>query len=154
MKIMDNKKLYRSRKNKVLGGVAGGLAEYFNIDPTLIRLLWIVFIFAAGGGVLAYIVCWIIIPEEPQNSTTTQEKEKKTKQKDSTEDRIVHPASISIGNIIIGVLIALFGVAFLLRNLGVCFFHKYWFSFSDVETLWPLLLVAIGILIIYKNIKR
>lgn len=58
------KRLYRSKKNRVIAGVCGGIAEYFNIDPTLIRLLWILFIFAGGSGILAYIIAWIIIPLE------------------------------------------------------------------------------------------
>ena len=59
------KKLYRSIKNRVIGGVCGGLGDYLNLDPVLIRVLWIVLLFAAGLGVLAYIIAWIIIPEEP-----------------------------------------------------------------------------------------
>ena len=58
------KRLYRSRKDKVLGGICGGIAEYFNVDPTLIRLLWILVIFA-GFGILAYLIAWIIIPLNP-----------------------------------------------------------------------------------------
>jgi len=45
--------------------VCGGIAEYFNIDPTLVRLIWAVLVFAYGTGLLAYILAWIIIPEEP-----------------------------------------------------------------------------------------
>ncbi len=60
-----NKKLYRSRKDKMLGGVAGGLAEYFEIDPTLVRIAFIIVLFLGGTGVLAYIILWIVVPEEP-----------------------------------------------------------------------------------------
>ncbi len=59
------KKLYRSRENKKVGGVCGGIAEYFNLDPTLVRLGAIVLIFIWGAGLLAYIVAWAIIPERP-----------------------------------------------------------------------------------------
>ena len=58
------KKLYRSKKNRVIAGVCGGIGEYFNVDPTLIRLAWILFVLAGGAGILAYIVAWIIIPEK------------------------------------------------------------------------------------------
>ena len=58
------KKLYRSKKNKVIAGVCGGIGEYFNIDPVIIRLLWTLFIFVGGSGILAYIIAWIIIPQE------------------------------------------------------------------------------------------
>ena len=64
MKTNNVRKLYRSKKKRVIAGVCGGIAEYFNIDPTLVRLLWVFFILAAGSGILAYIIAWIIIPEE------------------------------------------------------------------------------------------
>ncbi len=60
------KRLYRSKKERMLGGVAGGIAEYFAVDPTLIRLLWVVSFFMGGAGILAYIVAFIIIPEDPR----------------------------------------------------------------------------------------
>ena len=65
MKTNKNiKRLYRSKKNRMIGGVCGGIGEYFNVDPTLIRLVWILFLFAGGAGLLAYIIAWIIIPLE------------------------------------------------------------------------------------------
>ncbi len=57
------KKLFRSRKNRVIAGVCGGVGEYFGVDPTIIRLLWVVFTLMGGAGILAYIIAWIIIPE-------------------------------------------------------------------------------------------
>lgn len=61
---METKRLYKSRTNRVLCGVCGGIGEYFNVDPTIIRLLCIL-LFCTGGGILAYIIAAIIIPEEP-----------------------------------------------------------------------------------------
>lgn len=58
---MEPKKLYRSQNNKMIAGVCGGLAEYINIDPTVVRLLWVIFGFV-GFGVLAYIIAAFIIP--------------------------------------------------------------------------------------------
>ncbi len=58
------KKLYRVREGKVLAGVCGGIAEYFNLDPTVIRVIWAL-LAATGSGVLAYIICALIIPEKP-----------------------------------------------------------------------------------------
>lgn len=57
----DEKRLYRSEKEKMLCGVCGGIAEYFNVDPTLIRLLWVVLAFT-GAGILAYFIAAVIIP--------------------------------------------------------------------------------------------
>ncbi len=61
---MDEKKrLYKSRNNKMLCGVCAGIADYFNIDPTIVRVLWAVLALAGGSGILAYILCAIIMPE-------------------------------------------------------------------------------------------
>ena len=59
------RKLYRSREGRKLCGVCAGLADYFEIDPTIIRLGWIISIFCFGGGVLAYIIAALVIPNEP-----------------------------------------------------------------------------------------
>ncbi|MDA8218287.1 MAG: PspC domain-containing protein [Dehalococcoidales bacterium] len=60
------KKLYRSRTNRVVAGVAGGMGEYFDVDPTLVRIIWLL-LFLPGGlpGLVPYIICWILIPKEP-----------------------------------------------------------------------------------------
>jgi phage shock protein C len=59
------KKLYRSLKDRKIAGVCGGIGEYFDTDPTLIRLLAVAFVLAGGSGILAYILAWIIVPEAP-----------------------------------------------------------------------------------------
>ena len=61
---MGDKKLYRSNNNKMICGVCGGIGEYFHVDPTVIRLLWVVFVLCAGSGILAYIIAAIIMPVE------------------------------------------------------------------------------------------
>ncbi len=59
----ERKRLYKSRNNKMVCGVCAGIADYFNIDPSIVRVLWAVLALAAGTGVLAYIACAIILPE-------------------------------------------------------------------------------------------
>ena len=59
------KKLYRSRQDSKIAGVCGGIAEYFNVDSTIIRLLAILTIFFGGGGIIAYLVAWLVIPLAP-----------------------------------------------------------------------------------------
>jgi len=61
------KRLYRSGKEKILGGVCGGIAEYFNVDPTIIRIIWILIVLGYGAGIIAYIIAWIIIPKNPKH---------------------------------------------------------------------------------------
>ena len=63
---MNGKRLYRSESNRMLCGVCAGIAEYFNLDPTLIRLAWALFCVLGGSGVLVYILAAIIIPSESQ----------------------------------------------------------------------------------------
>jgi phage shock protein C len=60
------KRLYRSRKEKMLGGVCGGLGEHIDVDPTIIRLVWaVVTVLSVGMGILIYLIAWILIPESP-----------------------------------------------------------------------------------------
>ena len=61
------KKLYRSRTDKKICGVCGGLAKYFNIDPTIVRLALVLCVLFAGFGILAYIIAALVMPEEPEN---------------------------------------------------------------------------------------
>jgi len=58
-------RLYRSATSRVFGGVAGGIAEYFDVDPIIIRMLFVVIAFAGGGGALVYLILWIAIPQRP-----------------------------------------------------------------------------------------
>ena len=62
---MEQKRLYRSRDNRMICGVCGGLAEYLNVDPTLVRLATVLIACMAGSGILAYIIAAIIIPDQP-----------------------------------------------------------------------------------------
>lgn len=61
---MDMRKLFKSNTNRVFCGVCGGIGDYFGIDATVIRLVWALFCFAGGSGVLAYVIAAIIIPSE------------------------------------------------------------------------------------------
>ena len=67
------KKLYRSTKDRWLAGICGGIGEYFALDPTIIRVLFVLFSVFAGGGILAYIILWIIIPQEPEASEPSED---------------------------------------------------------------------------------
>ncbi len=60
------KRLYKSSQ-KMLCGVCGGIAEYFNMDPTLVRLIWVVLTLSGGAGIIAYIVCALVVPDRPSS---------------------------------------------------------------------------------------
>jgi len=65
------KRLFRSKTQRMLGGVCGGLGEHLDVDPTVIRLVWIVLsLFSLGIGILVYIIAWIIVPEEEEEMAT------------------------------------------------------------------------------------
>lgn len=59
------KRLQRSRTEKMVGGVCGGLAEYFKVDPTIVRILWVLISLLGGAGILLYIILWVIMPLQP-----------------------------------------------------------------------------------------
>lgn len=64
------KKLYRSKSDEKLCGVCAGIAKFFNLDPTIVRLIWALAVLLAGSGVVLYIACALIIPEEPDDYVT------------------------------------------------------------------------------------
>jgi len=145
-----NKRLYRSAKNKVFGGVAGGIADYFDIDPIIIRLLFVVITFAGGGGAVVYLILWIALPLEPitpftMNMGTEQPSGSESSGEQSTTDYNYNTGSSNPFNIPVkpenrngligGILLIALGLIFL-ANRFIPNIH-----FGD---LWPLILVLLG----------
>lgn len=60
------KRIYRSKKEKIIAGVCGGIAEYFEIDPVIVRLVFVALILASFSSLIFYIVAWVIVPENPE----------------------------------------------------------------------------------------
>lgn len=137
------KRLYRSRKDKVFAGVAGGLGEYFEIDPVLVRIVFVVATVAGGFGLLVYILCWIIIPQEremfPMNSTQEQPSQSQPVQPEPEVARRKQG-----GSVMGGVILIVLGLLILANN-----FLPY-FRFEDI---WPLLLVAMGAVMLWRAFK-
>jgi len=77
-------RLYRASKDRIFGGVCGGIGKYFDIDPVIIRLIWLLFALCAGFAIFIYIIAWIIIPNEPLEIKP----EKPIKEKEVKEDPI------------------------------------------------------------------
>ena len=69
----QRRKLYRSEKNRLIAGVCGGLADYFNTDPVIVRLIFVLFAFVSGLGIIAYIVLWIIAPRASSQEVLPKE---------------------------------------------------------------------------------
>lgn len=74
VEVDRTRRLMRSRDDRLLGGVAGGLGAYFGIDPVIVRLVFVVLALAGGGGVLAYLIAWIVIPEAPEDGMPAPER--------------------------------------------------------------------------------
>ncbi|MDZ4723592.1 MAG: PspC domain-containing protein [candidate division Zixibacteria bacterium] len=64
--MREKKRMYRSATDKKIAGLCGGLGDYFDIDPTIIRIIWLASVLGAGFGLLAYLIGWVVIPVEPQ----------------------------------------------------------------------------------------
>ncbi|MCO4292491.1 PspC domain-containing protein [Solitalea sp. MAHUQ-68] len=60
------KRLYKNPDNKVIGGVCSGLGEYFNMDPTIVRIIFLILFFGLGTGVLIYLILWVVMPDKPK----------------------------------------------------------------------------------------
>ena len=73
-KVDQPRRLMRSRDDRMIGGVAGGLGAYLGIDPIIVRLVFVVLALAGGGGILAYVIAWIVIPEAPVDGMPAPER--------------------------------------------------------------------------------
>lgn len=138
-----NKRLYRSRKEKMIGGVCGGLAGYFDIDPVIVRILFVVAVFMGGSGILAYIVCWIIMPEEPIAAAATAAAPSAAPEQ--TPSAPPAQESNHKGGMTAGVVLIVIGGLFLAHNLlpALHFIH-----------LWPIILILLGVAILSRTIKN
>jgi phage shock protein C len=144
------KRLYKSRQSKVIAGVCGGVAEYLNVDPVLIRLIAVLFFFTGGAALIAYIVGMIIMPNQPWEAVKDDEKAPmQATTPPEHEESIGHA-----GSLIIGVIMIVFGIHFLLRNIP--FFHPYYWWFWDMgwHFFWPSILIAIGLLVIFRGTRK
>ena len=154
------KKLYRSKKDCVIGGVCGGIAEYFDVDSTLVRLLTIAIFFLGESGIIAYIIGWIIIPQNPNGNTEDNSENKgeiKGKIKKGTdkankklEENL--PEERSKGksgrnrNIVLGVILIIAGLIF----MGTTFFP--WITWVAWGTFWPVIIIVVGLVIMIRAI--
>lgn len=149
-------RVYRSVRDKMIGGVCGGLADYFRVDVTLVRLIALIALFAGGVGFLAYIAAWIIIPVDPAEHDNfgnyrhdvgdggkeiISDLKEEARDYGKPENNPRENRSIVAG----GVLVVL-GVVFLLQR-----WFPYWF---DMSKMWPIFLIIIGIFIIARGGKR
>jgi phage shock protein PspC (stress-responsive transcriptional regulator) len=139
------KKLYRSRRSRVFGGVAGGLGTYFGLDPILVRVIFVLVTIMHGLGVLAYIILWIVIPEEPFEMAYPMDKgEPKPEEVKFNDSGIAVEKKTSTGSIIFGVILIGIGLLFLADKIIPSF------CFTDF---FPLAIIAIGGFLIWTSLK-
>jgi phage shock protein C len=162
-----NQRLYRSRTDSVLGGVAGGVAEYLDADPSIVRIIWAILGIVTGGIlVVLYIVMWIVVPEAPASaaplsgapapaaaSAVTGDTAGDTADAAEGEDgasvaaQQAPPRRRSSGG---GTLV--FGL--ILVGLGAYFLIREYVPQIDTDRLWPIGLVALGLVLVVASLRR
>ncbi len=130
------KKLTRSESNRVLAGVCGGFGEYFSIDPTVVRILWIFFTLFGGAGVLAYILAIFIIPERSDQQNVVESKKKR-----SDESSLM----------LWGIVLILVGLVLFFQHKPVI--HMMWNSFwgAGINVVFALAVIGLGVYLIYSR---
>lgn len=127
------RKLRRKRSGKMLGGVCAGLAEYFQTDVSLVRLLMVLLALLDGVGILFYLIAWLVIPEEEGAVKPEEEKIEEIQAKPNESYRILG-----------GLILIILGVAFFLKNL---------LGFPGLSKIWPVFLIVFGIWMILMGVK-
>jgi phage shock protein C len=146
-----NRRLYRSRTDSMIGGVAAGLADYLNADPAIVRIVWAILVVVTGGAALiVYIVAWIVVPEGPEESiapATDPVTGGVLAPTGEPATSTVSPRSGSGGQagVVIGIGLVVVGAWFLLRE---------YLPEIDWGLIWPLVLVGIGALVVVTSMRR
>ena len=124
--------LRRSRSNRVIAGVCGGLGEYLGVDPVLIRIAAVVLVFVGGAGLIAYLVAWIAMPLAPEGDASAPPIRRATLPDDNGRAGVIAGA----------VLVAIGGLLLIDLVAPISIDHRY---------LWPLLLIVVGATIIARG---
>ncbi len=136
------KRLYRSRKEKIIAGVAGGIAQYLEIDPVFLRIAFVCLIFFHGAGIIIYFVSALIIPKEELFLSEQPEEEKQNRE---IEKQVEKAKRKSYREKIVGAILIILGVIFLADNLLIDI---------DFENIFPLCLIALGAWMVYNTFKK
>jgi len=161
------KRLYRSRTDTMIGGVCGGLAKYLDIDPVIVRIVFVVLAMIDGAGVLAYIVMWLVVPLEPAggaeapaaaSQATVKGGAKEMAKKAKEVGKGIGQAAENVaeqagknpdtGAIVAGLVLVAVGLFFLARNLGIPMFG--WIT-PDVA--WPAVLIVLGVVLLLRRAR-
>ena len=149
----SSKMLHRSKTNSIIAGVCGGIGEYFDIDPTIVRIAFVLFTVFGGSGIIVYLLLWVVLPGSLEDvSTPTVRRENAVKEMRETAKTAAgslqsHSGNDNATSWIAFVLVGL-GAYFLLRNLGLTFSIFDLVSFKDIL---PIALIFGGIYLYYKR---
>ncbi len=151
---MQQKSLYRNRLDTIIGGVAGGIGKYLNLDPTFIRILFVILAIAGGGGLLIYVILWVALPLEPIDFNSETNEFSNMENKESTSqnqnDQFQGPPGqpekpqSKDGNLIAGVILIAIGAIFLINR----------FARIDFGDLWPFILLVAGIVLVIRGYSK
>ena len=122
--------LYRSVSDRYIAGVCGGFAEYFNIDPNLVRIVWAILALMGGIGVVAYIAAWIIVPENPEPAAVVEKK-----------------ATPKNAGMVAGIILIALGLALLGDQLNLRYMFPWGFNVFDSGVLLALFIIGAGLYI-------
>jgi phage shock protein PspC (stress-responsive transcriptional regulator) len=144
-----NRRLYRSHTESVLGGVAGGVAEYLDVDPAIVRVLWALLALITGGVFFVlYIVMWIVVPYGPDTGEAptgdTAAPDGSTPTWNAQPYRRPRNRSAS-GSWVFGLILVVVGLYFL---------GKEYLPDLDLDRLWPLGLVLVGVVLLFGALRR
>jgi len=150
-------RLYRSRTDRFLGGVCGGLGKYLGIDPTITRLIFLILLFTQGFGFLIYIILWILLPVEGGTEPSSANVGDRIGEgmKGVGEDlRQVAQTPHPQAGLWFGAGLIVLGVVLFIERLGDALGFGWLTQWINWSTLWPVLLIAIGAALIIRGSRK
>ena len=153
---METKRLFRSRTDSMVGGVCGGLGVYLGLDPTIVRLFFILLAFAKGIGFALYFILWIVVPRDGAEEGASLEENIQTGAEEIAERAREMGEEIQQGvrvsgdqaSLFIGGALILVGIFYLLDNLNIS-----WLSWLRWDVVWPVVLIAAGVLFLVRQFR-
>lgn len=143
---MSESRLHRDTSNKVIGGVCSGLGNYLNIDPVIVRVIFVLLALFGGGGVIIYILLWIFVPEQSFHQYYQAENMENMKEEPPNNEQQPQPVmDPNRGSMLAGIILVALGAIFLVDR----FIPRIYF-----EDLWPLLLIAVGIILLRNHFTK
>ncbi|HET7713788.1 MAG TPA: PspC domain-containing protein [Patescibacteria group bacterium] len=143
---MAEKTLHKSQTNRVLAGVCGGLGEYFDIDPTLVRVAFILLFFSGGLGIFLYLALMVVMPDP--GSTTSEPMSNLKKEAEKLQTSSIRNPSLRPGSGWLPAALIILGLVLLLDNLDLL---RRFVPYYRLEQLWPLVIIFLGLWLLLRR---